>query len=532
MRRPGRGVEWDRERVLSVLWLVAAALTVVTIFLPYRVELDETTRAVVATVALATGVALWLAPPLPEWVLHGCLVLGVVAIAVCSALGAPDVEGVMFLLPVLYAFATFPPARAVGHLVLASLALLLVLITAEDMRVTAPEVAWLLVTGVATLLSFAVATLVRMREREREAGRRDRRIAEVLQRTLLPQVLPQPAGVTLAARYVPAVREADVGGDFYDAVELPGGRVALAIGDVAGKGLPAAAVVGRVRAALRAYAVEDPEPATVLRRLDELLSMEPDLSHFTTLAYVLVDLPNGTARWAAAAHPPPLLLAADGAARLLESPPTPPLGARAGLRPQEQSLAIGPGDGLLLYTDGLVERRSEPIDVGIERLRHAVEGAAGDAPARLDAALGVVGDARADDVALLTLVVAPVAERLALSIPARPESLAGMRAAVRRWLDGRCPPEVADEVLLACSEAAANAVLHGSASGAQRYQLEAETVDGRIRVRVRDQGRWRDPVRSGPNGRGMAIIEALADRVEVRPDGGGTVVEFERRVGA
>jgi len=403
----------DRERVLAFLWLFGAALTLLTLVLPYDVPVDERARAAVAALAGAVGIGLLFAPPLADRTLHGLLAVGTAAIAYCCSLGVPDVEGVMFLLPVLYAFATFRILAALPHLALASGAYALVLWSGDRTEMVAPVVAWVFVSGVAAMLAFAVAALVELRERERAAGQRDRRIAEALQHALLPDRLPAPAGAVLAARYLPAAREADVGGDFYDALELADGRLALAIGDVAGKGLTAAAVVGRVRAAWRAYALEDPDPATVLGRLDVFLSVESGGAQMTTMLYALADLRAGTVTWASAGHLPPLLIGADGDPRFLTVLVGAPLGVVASAARRVGHAPAGPGDALLLYTDGLVERRQESIDEGLERLRGVLAGAPAGAEAVLDRALGALPRRLGDDAAALAVHIVPSRERVA-----------------------------------------------------------------------------------------------------------------------
>lgn len=401
---PASSRTWSQERILAVLWLVGSLLTAATLLVPYEIEINEEVRAGVALSALLVAVALWAAPPLPEWVLHAVLAAGALAVALCTSLGVPDVEGVMFLLPSVYAFATFPARRALPHLLLGGALYALVLAGSDEPSIVAPGGAWLLVMGVGAVLSFAIARLSELRERERTAGARDRRIAETLQRALLPEELPAADRVSLAACYRPAEREADVGGDLYGTLVLADGRLALVIGDVAGKGLIAAAEVGRMRAAWRAYAVVDPEPASVLRRLDDFMHAEPVLDGMTTLLTALVDPASGTIAWASAGHLPPLHLPASGVPAYLEGPVGPPLGvATAGAERPGYAVRLSPGDGVLLYTDGLVERRDAVLDEGLERLRAAVAGETGGAEDIMAAALGIIPERRADDVAALAL---------------------------------------------------------------------------------------------------------------------------------
>lgn len=230
---------------------------------------------------------------------------------------------------------------------------------------------------------------------------RERNLAVTLQRSLLPRVLPAAAGVRLAARYLPRGGEGPVGGDFYDAVALPGDRVGLAIGDVAGKGLEAAAAMGQVRAALHAYALVDSDPASVLARLDPFVGA---MDITVTALFMTIDR-AGELAIASAGHPPVVLADAAGA-RLVTGVLSPPLGAGMPAVGPSERLRLGRGARLLLYTDGLVERRDERLDHSLEALRSVVASA----PATLDALCDRVLEALApdsgvwpDDVALLAV---------------------------------------------------------------------------------------------------------------------------------
>ena len=197
---------------------------------------------------------------------------------------------------------------------------------------------------------------------------RERRIAETLQRSLLPHTLPQVAGIELEARFTPGAG-VDVGGDWYDALPLAGGRLAVVIGDVAGKCLRAAALMGELRAGLRAYAIEGGGPMETLARLDRLAERS---AHMATLVLMHVDPADGHVVFGSAGHLPPLLVDAAGEARFLEGGGSAPLLAFHDDVPVGEAV-LAPGDRVVLYTDGLVERRSEAIDEGLERLRRSAE---------------------------------------------------------------------------------------------------------------------------------------------------------------
>lgn len=389
--------------MLALLWLVGSVITVLTLVVPYDVEVDATARFVVASLALGAAVFLWRAPQQTDAVLHGLLVAGALMIAFCTHLGAPDVEGVMFVLIVAYAFATFPARQAAPHLALTIVLLGVVLLTAPDEKTTAPWISFVMISGVAATTAFALASIFGVRERERVRAARDRLIARELQRALLPTRLPEVAGASLAAKYLPAADDADVGGDFYDAFVTPDGRLALCVGDVAGKGLAAARATGGLRSAMQAIALEDPAPGRVLGSMDRFAAGNAPMA---TLLLAVLDPRTGEIEWASAGHPPPLRLAADGTGAFLAGAPGVPLGTeRAGnAEPAVHRATLGRGEGLLLFSDGLIERRGEGLDTGMRRLAEAAREAAGTSlPALLDALLPIVPRPLQDDVTALVV---------------------------------------------------------------------------------------------------------------------------------
>jgi PAS domain S-box-containing protein len=357
---------------------------------------------------------------------------------------------------------------------------------------------------------------------------REHRIAETLQRSLLPERLPQLPGLSVAARYLPAAAEAEVGGDWYDVLPTPTGGVGLVMGDVAGKGLAAASMVGRLRSALRAYALEGHPPARVVEQLNRLIWTEEDESQMATLIYVVVDPTAGELHWVNAGHPPPLLLTAARMPQFLEGGSSVPLGVLPFPEFQEVCVPIDGDATVVLYTDGLVERPGEHIDTGLDRLADVVRGATTDPQQLCDLLLAeLVPEVGApDDVALLTLRTMPIAERFSVELPTEPEALASMRAVLRRWLQNAegSEQEIA-EVITACGEAATNAIEHAGAG--EPFEISGE-LDGRdVRIEVRDFGAWRSP-REGDRGRGLSLMRALMDTVDVVPSPEGTTVRMER----
>ncbi len=230
---------------------------------------------------------------------------------------------------------------------------------------------------------------------------RERRIAETLQRALLPDVLPSLEGLELAATFLPGAG-VEVGGDWYDALPLPSGELAVVVGDVAGKGLRAATLMGELRAGLRAYAIEGGGPMDTLIRLNRLALRS---FHMATVVVMHVAADLGSVTYGSAGHLPPLRIAADGSARFLEGgASTPLLALREDV--EDGTAALEPGDRIVLYTDGLVERRREPIDESLERLRTTAEGFEGTVEALCDHlidALRPPAGAVMDDTAVVAL---------------------------------------------------------------------------------------------------------------------------------
>ena len=360
---------------------------------------------------------------------------------------------------------------------------------------------------------------------------REHRIAETLQRSLLPERLPQLPGLEVAARYLPAASEAEVGGDWYDVIPIGGGAVGLVMGDVAGKGLAGASMVGRLRSALRAYALEGHNGGLVVERLNRLLWTEAEESQMATMLYVIVDPTANAVRWVNAGHPPPLVVT-GGEVRFLQGVASVPLGVLPFPTYEEASAPLEPGSAIVLYTDGLVERPGENIDEGMSRLAAAVTEAPEDAEALCDHLLAslVAPGGAPDDVALLALRSLPVPESFSAEFPAEPESLAPIRSMLRRWLRyaGADEEEIA-EIITACGEAATNAVEHaGGPTG--RFEVSGKRDSASVEIEVRDHGSWRES-RPGDQGRGLDLMRTLMDTVAVDSAPEGTTVSLRRRIG-
>jgi anti-sigma regulatory factor (Ser/Thr protein kinase) len=355
--------------------------------------------------------------------------------------------------------------------------------------------------------------------------RSEQRIAETLQLSLLPQQLPQFARLALAAQYLPGTAGTSAGGDWYDVVELDDSRVAVAVGDVVGQGPAAAAVMGQLRSALSAALLQGHGPAQALELLDRFAGRLPG-ALASTAACVVLDWSTGDIRWARAGHPPPVVVTADGA-RLLDGKGAGPVLGVPGRGPYgEGSTRLIPGATLLLYTDGLVERRREHLDQGLGRLTREAGRLAAAAPEQLTRELlaAVLADsAQSDDVAVLAVRLLP--PPLHGSLPADPTRLSGVRRAVTDWARATgLPEDTTEDLQLALGEALANAVEHaypGGEAGQCRWSVE-RSLSGDLLVCVEDRGTWRPPPADrGHRGRGLELIAALALDVEVRWDGSG-----------
>jgi PAS domain S-box-containing protein len=231
---------------------------------------------------------------------------------------------------------------------------------------------------------------------------REHRTAETLQRALLPPTLPRIGGHELAVRYLPG-REGDhVGGDWYDAFRLPDGRYGIAIGDIGGRGIVAAALMGQIRNGLRAYALRADGPGAALSDLREM-SEHLDELVFATLTYLVYDAATGEAVLASAGHLPTLVLGGGDGVRFTDAPRSPPLGAGPQDPCGEHRFTLAPGGAFVLYTDGLVESRTRSLEEGLARMVEIARHAPDDVQRLADSIVEHVPEARQDDIALLAL---------------------------------------------------------------------------------------------------------------------------------
>jgi serine phosphatase RsbU (regulator of sigma subunit) len=232
---------------------------------------------------------------------------------------------------------------------------------------------------------------------------REHAAAETLQRALLPATLPDLAGFELLVRYLPSDSRDHAGGDWYDAFRLPDGRVGIVIGDVGGRGMDAAATMGQIRNSLRAYALKGAGTAEVIDDLHRLVDASAGTIAFATVVYVVLDPQTGACELSTAGHLPPLVVGVAGGAHFVETPRCPPLGFSDAAPCALAHFELAPGETLWLYTDGLVESRQRPIDVGLAALADAAGSSDGGLEEIAEHLLAVLPASRDDDIALLAL---------------------------------------------------------------------------------------------------------------------------------
>lgn len=363
------------------------------------------------------------------------------------------------------------------------------------------------------------------RARLNSALENEHRVATMLQRSLLPGELVNLAGVSAAARYMPASHE--VGGDWYDLFELPRGRLGIAIGDVVGHGLRAASLMGQLRTALRSYALEDHSPARTLQLVDRYMRVLSDMP-MATAAYAILDPQTGALQLASAGHLPPLVLG-SGEGRLIDVVSSPPLGAFPYSNWADQDDSLSDGEMIVFYTDGLVERPGTGLNESIERLLSATAGASSAEDACTLAVEQVLPFGR-DDMALVAVHYAALPAELTLRVAAEPPVLADIRRTLRRWLqDQSVTAADTREILLAVSEASANAIEHAYPPAPAEFEVRASRENGELAFVVADQGTWRSP-RGEHRGRGLKVIRAAMDEVQINTSGGGTEVVMRKRL--
>ncbi|MER6977275.1 SpoIIE family protein phosphatase [Streptomyces carpinensis] len=386
----------------------------------------------------------------------------------------------------------------------------------------------IITAGLLLVVGLAVSQLARRYSRERT-------IATTLQRSLLPHLLPDTSAVRAAYRYVPA--EADVGGDWFDLIPLPGFRTALVVGDVVGHGLSSAVTMGRLRTAVRNFSTLDLPPDELLARLDDVvLEMDAEAGAgadgivAATCLYAIYDPVSCSCAMARAGHFPPAIVHPDGRAEILDLPECPPLGI-GGLRFEAVERQLPEDTQLVLYTDGLLEDRHRDIGTGLKLLRDALSGAGADPEETCERILEAVLPARPiDDVALLIARTRAfprdgIAE---WDIPASPTAVSALRAEVSaRLADWNLEEETAFTTELILSELVTNAIRYGAPPVHLRLLRETNLV-----MEVSDGSSTSPHLRyatsTDEGGRGIFLVAQFAERWGTRFTPAGKIVWAEQ----
>jgi PAS domain S-box-containing protein len=382
------------------------------------------------------------------------------------------------------------------------------------------------VCGVAVVATDATGTV--------PAGEELRQTALTLQRSLLPAETPRSEELEVAVRYAAGVDGTQVGGDWYDVIALGAGRTALVIGDVMGRGVPAAAVMGQLRTAVRTCARLDLRPVEVVEVLDGLVS---DLSRdsfggqIATCVYAVYDPHSRDLLLASAGHLPPVVRTAAGGVQRLDVEVSAPLGV--GEAPRQSRVRLEPGTVLALFTDGLVESRSHDLDEGLDRLCRTMARGPHDLEELADAVLAASGTQSGDDDTALLLVRVPVdvgsrSHTVVLDVPRERALLIDVRARAREAMRGwALLEEVVETATLLASELVTNGLVHGKGPVELRLRLTRD----RLVLEAEDGGhhmpRRRPATQDEEGGRGLHLVAGLADRWGARATDDGKVVWAE-----
>jgi serine phosphatase RsbU (regulator of sigma subunit)/anti-sigma regulatory factor (Ser/Thr protein kinase) len=406
------------------------------------------------------------------------------------------------------------------------------------------------------------------------AAETERELTDGLQRSMMPTLGPRMPGMGIAARYVPTGGGLQVGGDWYDVIPLPAGRFALVIGDVQGHDVRAAGLMGQLRIALRAYASEGHRPDAVLSRASRFLYGVTDSVtygssgqnggggadvRFATCLYVEVDPATGLLDFARAGHPDPAIRMADGTVLMRPTAGGLPLGIDPDADYPTTRLGLEPGETMLICTDGLIETGGHDLDTGWRRIRRILESHDGDLEELADALVqgvhgpsshhtpGPLADRREDDIALVLLSRqgagrddtvaapapgAPVTRRTALTVAqSAPERIADARQQVRELLHDWGSEDQRDSAVLLVSEILTNVLVHTDGDALLVAEVAGASGERRMRVEVTDASgdlpHRRHPGELASSGRGLVLVEVLAEAWGVDPRGEGKSIWFE-----
>ncbi len=389
----------------------------------------------------------------------------------------------------------------------------------------------------------------------------ERELTDGLQRSMLPTLGPEIPGMSVAARYVPTGGGLQVGGDWYDMIPLPSGRFAFVIGDVQGHDVRAAGLMGQLRIALRAYASEGHRPDAVLSRASRFLhgiTSDDDDLRFATCLYAEADPVTGTLDVARAGHPDPAIRMADGTVLTRPTAGGLPLGIDPDADYPTTRFTLEPGETMMICTDGLIETGGHDLETGWQRIRTILEEHKGDLDELSDALVqavhgpsshhttGPLADRREDDIAVLLLCRQgkgcdhedtsvlerhPVRRTMLSVAQAEPERVATARQQLRELLHDWASPEQVDSAVLLLSELLTNVLVHTDADALLLAEVTGEAAIRRLHVEVTDTSddlpHRRRPGELASSGRGLMLIELLANAWGVDPRGEGKSIWFE-----
>jgi serine phosphatase RsbU (regulator of sigma subunit)/anti-sigma regulatory factor (Ser/Thr protein kinase) len=366
---------------------------------------------------------------------------------------------------------------------------------------------------------------------------REHATALTLQRSMLPTGLTYPTSIEVKHRYLPGSELVEVGGDWYESIRLPGARVALVVGDVAGHGVRAAVTMGRLRTAIQTLARLELPPAESLQQLDELmLTIGEREPHFATCAYAVYDGVTGEIELAVAGHVPPLLVHPDGRNEYLEVSPCPPLGVGNGVV-DTTVIPVEDGSLFVLYTDGLVESRDRDISEGFDRLAQAFGKGAPEqdledlCKTALD---GVYSDAKRDDIAVLIAKLRRVPEEHRVCFRLEPElsAVRQARSLIRDPLKRWGLEDLIDSSELLVSELVTNAIKYANGEVLVRLILEPDSLTCEVHDSSPALPRVLQADKDAENGRGLHVVSLMASKWGVRRTAGGKVVWCEQQIPA
>jgi PAS domain S-box-containing protein len=338
-----------------------------------------------------------------------------------------------------------------------------------------------------------------------------------------------------AVRYEPAVPPLEIGGDWYDVLRVGDHRIGIIVGDCVGRGLSAAAVMGQLRSSARALLLTGAEPARLLEELDSVAELIPD-AFCTTVFLAVLDTESGEFFYSCAGHLPAVLAAPQSRTSLLADARSVPLAVqRKSSRPQT-SVVLPPGSTLMLYTDGLVERRDVSLDDGIARVSETVAGGLHlTVDAVADAVLSEMAPASGYDDDIAIVVYRRPYAPLSIEGIVTADELSDIRHRLAAWMRAaRIPDERVADIVLAVNEACANSIEHGYRGRKPgKLRVEGENDGARVHLRVIDRGSWKPaPTDPGIRGRGLLLIRAVSDWLEMECTASGTTVDMSFRLPA